>query len=136
MSLIKEFKEFISRGNVIDLAVGVVIGGAFTSIVTSLTKDILTPCISFITGKVDISKLQFVVNENLTIPYGLFLQSIINFLITAIAVFAIIKVINSVRTSIEKMHKVEEEVAEEIVEEISAEEKLLTEIRDLLKEKN
>lgn len=136
MSLFKEFKEFISRGNVIDMAVGVVIGGAFTSIVTSLTKDILTPCISYITGKIDISKLEFVVNENLKIPYGLFLQAIINFLITAIAVFAIIKVINSVRTSIEKMHKVEEEVAEEVVEEVSAEEKLLTEIRDLLKEKN
>ena len=135
MSVIKEFKDFISRGNVIDMAVGVVIGGAFTSIVTSLNKDILTPCISLLTGKVDFSNLEFVVNDSLKITYGMFIQAIINFLLTAIAVFALIKVIAVIRTNMEKLSKkeVEEVVEEEVVPEISAEEKLLTEIRDLLK---
>jgi len=134
MGVLKEFKEFISRGNVVDMAVGVVIGAAFTSIVNSLVKDVLTPCISFITGKFDISKLQVVVNENLTIAYGLFIQAIINFLITAIAVFSIVKVINTVRERMEKLRKKEEE-QEEVAKdpEPTNEEKLLMEIRDLLK---
>ncbi len=136
MGLIKEFKEFISRGNVMDMAVGVVIGAAFTSIVNSLVKDIFTPCISFIAGKFDISKLAIVINENLTISYGLFIQSIINFLITAAGVFILIKVINSAKERMEKLSKKKEEKKEEepVFNEPSAEEKLLTEIRDLLKE--
>lgn len=134
MPLIKEFKEFISRGNVVDMAVGVVIGTAFTSIVNSLAKDVLTPCLSYLTGKIDISKLSIVVNENLTISYGLFLQAIINFLLTAIAVFAIVKVINIIRTKMETFSKKETAAEEPKEPEISAEEKLLTEIRDLLKE--
>ncbi len=136
MSLGKEFKEFITRGNVMDMAVGVIIGGAFTSIVTSLTKDIITPCIGLITGKIDVSKFQLAIGDNLVIAYGMFLQAIINFLITAVAVFALIKVINTIRNRLESLSKKEEPV-EEVVEEpqISNEEALLTEIRDLLKEK-
>ena len=134
MSVIKEFKEFISRGNVVDMAVGVVIGGAFTSIVTSLNKDILTPCISLLTGKVDFSNLELVINDSLKITYGMFIQAVINFLLTAVAVFTLIKVISVVRTNMEKLAKKEEEkVEEEKAPEPSAEEILLTEIRDLLK---
>lgn len=134
MSVIKEFKEFISRGNVIDMAVGVVIGGAFTSIVTSLNKDILTPCISLLTGKVDFSNLELVINDSLKITYGMFIQAVINFLLTAVAVFTLIKMISVIRTNMEKLAKKEEEkVEEEKAPEPSAEEILLTEIRDLLK---
>ena len=134
MSVIKEFKEFISRGNVIDMAVGVVIGGAFTSIVTSLNKDILTPCISLLTGKVDFSNLELVINDSLKITYGMFIQAVINFLLTAVAVFTLIKMISVIRTNMEKLAKKEEgKVEEEKAPEPSAEEILLTEIRDLLK---
>ena len=135
MSVIKEFKEFISRGNVIDLAVGVVIGGAFTAIVTSLTNDILMPVISVITGKINIASLAAEITEDLVIPYGMFLQAVINFLLTAIAVFVLVKAINSFKKKMEALKK--EEIKEEAAaKEPSAEEKLLTEIRDLLKEKN
>lgn len=136
MSVIKEFKEFISRGNVVDMAVGVVIGSAFTSIVTSLANDILTPCISFIIGKINISALSISINENCVIPYGKFLQSIVNFLLTAIAIFILVKIINSIRNSMEKLAKKDEPEKAESVPEISSEEKLLTEIRDILKNKN
>ena len=135
MSVIKEFKEFISRGNVIDLAVGVVIGGAFTAIVTSLTNDILMPVISVITGKINIASLAAEITEDLVIPYGMFLQAVINFLLTAIAVFVLVKAINIFKKKMEALKK--EEIKEEAAaKEPSAEEKLLTEIRDLLKEKN
>lgn len=135
MSVIKEFKEFISRGNVVDMAVGLVIGSAFTGIVNSLVKDVLTPLISIITGKFDISKMAWVINENLSIGYGVFIQNIINFFITAVGVFAMVKVINTLRKRMEALaKKKEEEVKEEAPAEPSAEEKLLTEIRDLLKE--
>lgn len=136
MSIIKEFKEFISRGNVIDMAVGVVIGSAFTSIVTSLNKDILTPFISFITGKVNISSLEFAVNDELKFSYGMFLQSVINFLLTAIAVFILVKTINVIRKRMEAIahKKTEEEKPEE--PKLTMEQELLIEIRDLLKEKD
>lgn len=136
MSIFKEFKEFISRGNVIDMAVGVVIGSAFSNIATSLTKDILTPCIGYLTGKFDISKLALNINENLVISYGMFLQSIINFLITAAAIFILVKIINSFRKRMELFsRKPIEEEKEKNVEEPTKEELLLTEIRDILKEK-
>lgn len=135
MSILKEFKEFISRGSVVDMAVGVVIGGAFTNIATSLTKDILTPCIGYLTGKFDISKLALTVNENLTISYGMFLQSVINFLITAAAVFILVKAINSFRRQMELLSKKAEEPPKEEEPKLSNEEILLTEIRDLLKNK-
>ena len=136
MSVIKEFKEFISRGNVVDMAVGLVIGSAFTGIVNSLVKDVLTPLISIITGKFDISKLAWVINENLSIGYGAFIQNIINFFITAVGVFIMIKIINTLRKRMEAMaKKKEEEAKEEAPPEPSKEELLLAEIRDLLKEK-
>ena len=130
MSFWGEFKAFISRGNVVDMAVGVVVGGAFKSIVDSLVADIIMPLISTITGKVNIAELAVKINGSLSIPYGAFLQSILNFLIIAFTIFCVVKGINTVHKRFEK--KVEEEAP--IPVEPSVEEKLLTEIRDLLKE--
>lgn len=128
MRTIDEFKKFISRGNVVDLAVGVIIGGAFTKIVTSLVENIITPVLSVITGKVNIADLSVTVTDELVIPYGQFLQAIIDFLLIAICVFALVKAINKVREKFEK-----KEEAEATPPAPSNEEVLLTEIRDLLK---
>ena len=130
MKTIDEFKKFISRGNVIDLAVGVIIGGAFTKIVSSLVENIITPLISVVTGKINIADLSAKITEELVIPYGQFLQAIIDFLLTAICVFAIVKAINKAKDKFAK--KEEEEAAPPAP---SNEEVLLTEIRDLLKNK-
>ena len=129
MKTFDEFKEFISKGNVIDLAVGVIMGSAFTKIVSSLVENIITPVLSVITGKVNIADLSVKVTDELVIPYGLFLQAIIDFLLIAICVFMLVKSINKARAKFEK----KEEEAEAAPPEPSNEEKLLTEIRDLLK---
>ena len=131
MSFWGEFKEFISKGNVVDMAVGVVVGGAFKSIVDSLVADIIMPAVSTLTGKVNIADLAVTVGE-INLKYGSFLQNIINFLIIAFTIFCVVKGMNTVR---ERFEKKEEEVAEEAASEPSAEEALLTEIRDLLKNK-
>ena len=140
MKIIDEFKEFISKGNVVDMAVGVVVGGAFKSIVDSLVKDIIMPCISAITGKVNIADLAAVIiapaedgTGGLVIPYGNFIQQIINFFIIAFVIFMMVKFINVTKRTIEK--KKEEEAVEEAPAAPTTEE-LLSEIRDLLKEKN
>lgn len=132
MKIAEEFKTFIARGNVMDMAVGVIMGSAFTKIVNSLVADILTPIIGLATGKVDMSNLTIDINEKLIIPYGKFLQSIIDFLIVAVVIFFVIKGMNTLKSKLEKQ-KIEEEAEEEKVP--SAEELLLTEIRDLLKDK-
>ncbi|MCB0727622.1 MAG: large-conductance mechanosensitive channel protein MscL [Ignavibacteria bacterium] len=121
--MLKEFKEFISKGNALDLAIGVIIGGAFGAIVTSIVSDILMPIIGIIMGGVDFSGLAVTVGSA-EILYGKFIQAAINFLIIAFVLFMIIKTINKFRT------KKEEEPAPA---EPSKEEVLLTEIRDLLK---
>lgn len=133
MPIIKEFKEFISRGNVVDMAVGVVIGGSFNSIVTSFTTSILTPLISCLTGKVNIQVLSIIISDGLIIPYGEFLQSVINFLLTAAVLFAFIKIINSVRGKMEKLYG--ETKTAPLAEDAKqpTQEELLAEIRDLLK---
>ena len=128
MKTIDEFKKFISRGNVVDLAVGVIMGSAFTKIVTSLVENIITPLLSVITGKVNIADLSVAVTEELVIPYGQFLQAIIDFLLIAISVFAIVKMINKIREKFEKKEETEAEPPAPSNEEV-----LLTEIRDLLK---
>jgi len=133
MGMLKEFKEFAMRGSVIDLAVGVVIGGAFGKIVTSLVDDIIMPPIGFITGGVDFSQMKMVLTEaneaagtaEVAINYGNFINVIIQFIIIAFCIFMVIKGINSLKRK--------EEVAEAAAP--SAEETLLTEIRDLLKNK-
>ena len=104
---VSEFKEFIMRGNVIDLAVGVIIGGAFQAIVSSLVDDILMPVIGIILGKVDFSALAFQIGDA-TISYGKFITAIINFLIMAFVIFLIVKGINKVS---DKLSKKEEEPA-------------------------
>ena len=132
MKIAEEFKTFIARGNVMDMAVGVIMGSAFTKIVNSLVSDILTPIIGLATGKVDMSSLKIDINEQLIIPYGQFLQSIIDFLIVAVVIFFVIKGMNTLKSKLEKQ-KDEEEAEEESTP--SNEELLLTEIRDLLKDK-
>ena len=126
----KEFKEFISKGNVLDLAVGVIIGGAFGKIVTSLVDDIIMPFIGLIIGGLDFSGLSIVIGKA-TIKYGMFIQNVVNFLIIAFSVFIIVKAVNKVRRI-----KPEEQEEEPVVEAPSKEEALLAEIRDLLKAKN
>ncbi|HMQ68137.1 MAG TPA: large-conductance mechanosensitive channel protein MscL [Ignavibacteria bacterium] len=121
--MLKEFKEFISKGNALDLAIGVIIGGAFGAIVTSIVSDILMPIIGVIMGGIDFTGLSVTIGSA-EILYGKFIQAAINFLIIAFVLFMIIRTINKFRT------KKEEEPAPE---EPSKEEVLLTEIRDLLK---
>lgn len=126
MGFIKEFKEFAMKGNVMDMAVGVIIGGAFGKIVSSLVDDILMPVIGVITGGVDFTGLSAKVGDA-TVTYGQFIQNIIDFLIVAFCIFLMLKGINKLNK------KKEEEPAAPA--EPSEEEKLLTEIRDLLKQK-
>lgn len=96
-AFIKEFKEFISRGNVMDMAVGVIIGGAFTAIVTSLVNDIMNPLLSLITGGLDFTAMCVVLGEGegaATLNYGAFIAAVINFLLTALVIFLLIKMLN------------------------------------------
>lgn len=123
---LEEFKQFISRGNVMDMAVGVIIGGAFSAITTSLTDDIIMPILGIFTSSISFAELSFTIN-GAVITYGNFIQAVLNFIIMALVVFCIIKAMN-------KFHRKKEE-APATPPEPSAEEKLLTEIRDLLKEK-
>lgn len=98
-SFAKEFKEFISRGNVMDMAVGVIIGGAFTAIVTSLVNDIVMPLLSIITGGFDFTALSIKLGEGeeaATLNYGSFISAVINFVLIALVIFIIIKTINKV----------------------------------------
>ena len=137
MKMWKEFKEFAFKGNVIDMAVGVIIGGAFGKIVTSLVSDIITPVIGMLTSGVDLKSMQYVIStaEDGTVSainYGMFAQNIIDFLIIAFSIFLFVKGISVARTKFEK--KAEKEAAVEEPKGPSTEE-LLSEIRDLLKDK-
>ncbi len=122
--MIKEFKEFVSRGNVLDLAVGVIIGGAFGKIIASLVNDIIMPLLGIILGGIDFTSLSLKVNDSV-VMYGMFIQNIIDFLIIAVAIFLMVKLINKFK----KPEKVEEQPKGPTTDE------LLIEIRDLLKEK-
>lgn len=123
----KEFKSFASKGNVLDLAIGVIIGGAFGKIVTSLVNDILMPIIGLILGGIDFSETGLAIGDAV-IMYGAFIQSIIDFLIITFSIFLFIRTLN-------KFKKKEEEKPPAPAEP-SKEEVLLTEIRDILKDKN
>ena len=125
--MLKEFRDFINRGSVVDLAVAVIIGGAFGAIITSLVDDIIMPLIGVIIGGVDFASLSIQVGEA-SILYGSFIQAIVNFLIIAFVLFLIVRSFN-------KLQK-EEEEAPPAPPEPSPEETLLTEIRDLLKEQS
>ncbi|MBF1194301.1 large-conductance mechanosensitive channel protein MscL [Fusobacterium pseudoperiodonticum] len=130
MKLVDEFKAFIMRGNVVDMAVGVIIGGAFSKIVTSLVNDIFMPIIGMVLGNVDFTSLEIKLGEPVegaeqaAIRYGMFIQEIVNFLIIAFCIFMVIKLINKAKK------KKDEEPAP--APEPTKEEVLLTEIRDAL----
>lgn len=131
-----EFKKFIAKGNVMDLAVGVIIGTAFSNIVKSLTDNILMPLIGVIVGGYDFSVLSLPLKfgkEAVDLKYGLFIQSTVDFLLTAFCIFIMVKVLNSFFKKKEEEKKEEEKPAEPAK---SNEELLLEEIRDLLKEQN
>lgn len=128
-----EFKSFIERGNVVDLAVGVVIGSAFSKIVTSVVNDLLTPTIGIILGGLDFSEISLTVKES-TINIGLFINNVIDFFIIAICVFILVKFINKLTKKKEKVKEVKEEVAPEPKK--SNEEILLEEILKELKKNN
>ena len=129
--MIKEFKEFIQRGNVLDLAVGVIVGGAFSNIVTSLVNNIFTPIIGILFGGVDFSGIKIAIGKE-QIMIGEFIQSIFDFFVTAICIFIIIKFVNRLNNDLNRKKKSKKE---EIVEIKKSEDIiLLTEIRDLLKE--
>ncbi len=117
--MLKEFKEFAMKGNVMDLAVGVIIGGAFQKIITSLVDDIIMPAISMITGEVDYSDLAFTIGE-VSIKYGAFLTAILDFLIIAFSVFILVKYLNKMKDGKQKLlKKVKKDgkTVEEVVEE-------------------
>lgn len=138
MAIIEEFKKFALRGNVMELAIGVVIGGAFGKIVSSLVDDIITPILSFATGGIDLRNYKFVINNenvgilskfagsDITINYGNFLQSAINFLIIAVSIFFVIKAMN-------RLAKKEENKSTEANQAPSKQEEILMEIRDILR---
>jgi len=133
MSVVKEFKEFAMRGNVVDLAVGVIIGAAFGKIVTSLVNDIIMPPIGYLTGGIDFKNLKVVIKAadpvkkaaEVAINYGNFINTVIEFLIIAFCIFMVVKAINS-------MKQPEPEPAPVADPEPTKEEVLLTQIRDLL----
>ena len=125
---VSEFKEFIMQGNVVDLAVGVIVGGAFGKIVTSLVDDILMPIIGIIIGGIDFTNLSLTVVDA-KIMYGSFIQQVIDFLIISLCIFAFVKFISKFTKKEEKKEEVIAQVKK------SEEVKLLEEIRDLLKDK-
>jgi len=123
--MIKEFKKFISRGNVIDLAVGVVVGGAFSKIVSSLVDNIIMPLVGIIIGGIDFTKLAVKVFD-VEIQFGIFLQNVVDFLIIAFCIFIVVKLVNKVTKKEEKKTETKPVKPNQEI--------LLEEIRDLLKE--
>jgi len=143
MSFIKEFKEFAVKGNVVDMAVGVIIGGAFGKIVSSLVNDIIMPLVGVATGGINFSDYKWVIQQavtegeevlqpEVTMNWGAWVQTVVDFLIVAFCIFVMIKFINNLRKRTEK--QTAEEAATPAPAEPTKEEQLLTEIRDLLKE--
>ena len=131
--MLKEFKDFAMKGNVVDLAVGVIIGGAFGKIVTSLVNDVIMPILGLILGRVNFTDLKYDIKAlggsaaTITIKYGQFIQSIIDFLIIALSIFLFIKAINSFKKNQQEKTTVPDKPSKEEI--------LLTEIRDILKER-
>ncbi|MBQ3527644.1 MAG: large-conductance mechanosensitive channel protein MscL [Clostridia bacterium] len=140
-----DFKAFITKGNIIDMAVGVIIGGAFGKIVTSLVNDIITPLISILTGKVSLTELKWVISEavldeagavvtpELALTYGNFIQNIIDFLIIAISIFVVLRIMVTAQKKLESLKKKEEEEKQEEAPPAETELDVLKEIRELLK---
>lgn len=146
MGFLKDFKAFAMKGNVIDMAVGVIIGGAFGKIVTSLVNDIIMPLIGTVMGGVDFKEAKHVLKEaimdgetivkpEVVLTYGNFIQTVVDFLIIALSIFVAIRVITKLSEKRKKEEAAAAAPAPAPAPQPSAEEKLLTEIRDLLKEK-
>lgn len=137
-----EFKHFIARGNVVDMAVGVVVGAAFTAIVNSLVKNIINPLVGLLTGGIDFGDLKIVLKPatettaELAITYGVFINSIVNFLIIALVVFIMVRALNNFKAKLEQKKKAEEETIKAEAPQKAKDPQivLLEEIRDLLKE--
>ena len=141
----REFKAFVMRGNVLDMAVGVIIATAFGKITTSLVNDVFMPFVSWVTGARNMNALNLVVREpvlneagevvreGITLGFGSFIGTVIDFVLVALVVFAIVKAFNKAHEMAERRRQKEEAAAEAAAPELTAEEKLLTEIRDLLK---
>ena len=129
--MLKDFKKFIIRGNVIDLAVAVIIGGAFGKIVSSFVNDVIMPLIGLLLGKVDFKSLKWVLEEavgdkpEVAVNYGMFIQNIVDFVIVAFVIFVVIRIIEKLKAKPQPASEVPAPTPEDIV--------LLTEIRDLLK---
>lgn len=142
-----DFKTFIMKGNIVDMAVGVVIGGAFGKIITSLVNDVITPLISIATGKVSLTEFKWIINpavldeageivqKELALTYGNFIQTVIDFLIIALSIFVVLRIMVNAQKKLEAMKKKEEEVVEEQKSEEPKETELsvLCEIREMLK---
>jgi large conductance mechanosensitive channel len=135
MSILKEFKEFAVKGNAVDMAVGIIVGAAFSKIISSLVADVIMPPIGLLVGGVDFSDLAISLKEAVdktpavTLKYGVFIQSVVDFTIIAFAIFMVVKLLN-------RLKKAEVTPAPTPDPEPTKEELLLTEIRDLLKQKN
>lgn len=127
--MLQEFKKFISQGNVLDLAIGMIIGASFKAIVDSFVNDIISPILGIFLGGIDFSQLSITVGQA-QIMYGNFINSVISFLIIAFVLFMVVKAVNTAKEKLSR-NKAVEEAAEEAAP--SKEEVLLTEIRDLLK---
>lgn len=143
----QDFKAFAMKGNIMDMAVGVVVGGAFGKIVTSLVNDIITPLIAFITGNVALTDLKWIITEGVmegetiiqpevAVMYGNFLQTVIDFLIIAFSIFCVLRLMMNAQKKLEALSKKKQE-EEAAAEEVATETELtlLQEIRDLLKDK-
>ena len=140
MSILKDFKEFAVKGNMLDMAVGIIVGSAFSAIVTSLVKDLITPALGIILGKMDFKDYKYVIqdavlgangqtiSEAVTLNYGNFIQVCLDFLIIAGSIFMVIRFINSLKRKAENEKNSEVPTPKDI--------ELLAEIRDLLKTKN
>ncbi len=135
MKILQEFREFALRGNVMDLAVGVIIGGAFGKIVTSLVQDVITPVLSILTGGIQFTDRAVTLrtamegSAAIVLHYGAFIQNVIDFLIIAFVIFLMVKVMNRLRRRYKKS-----DPGEQTASHPSAEERLLTEIRDILRD--
>ena len=130
-AFIREFKEFISKGDVMSMAVGIIVGTAFTAIVTSLNQDIITPILGLILGQIDFTSLSITVG-GASVMYGNFIQATITFLITAFTLFLVLKAFNKMSA---KVKKAEEDAAAAEPAPVPEDIQLLTEIRDLMKNK-
>ncbi|HEY0010968.1 MAG TPA: large conductance mechanosensitive channel protein MscL [Candidatus Paceibacterota bacterium] len=128
-SFFEEFKKFALRGNAVDLAVGIVIGAAFTAVTNSLVTNIITPPIGLLIGGIDFSKLGIALGGDAVIGYGLFIEAIVNFVITALALFLLVRFINRLTAVARKKEEDEKAAPEEKAADVA----LLEEIRDLLK---